>query len=411
MTYTPDAGYFGGDSFTYGASDGTAAADPGTVSITVTRAPSCDDISRTTAAGDPVSVPLTCTDPEGDALTLAIEDGPSKGSLGTISGGAVTYTPDPGEFGADTFTYTASDGAATSAPATATITITRPPSCQDVARRTAAGSAVNVPLTCTDPDGDPLTLAIADGPSKGSLGAISGGAVTYTADGGEFGTDTFTYGASDGTAASAPATVTITITRPPACDDVSVRTAVGAPVEVPLACSDPDAGDSLTYLKVTDPSKGSLGAISGSTVTYTPAARRVRGRLVHVPRDRRNGRFRAGDGARHDLAPAGVRRHLAGRPRGHAGEHPADLHRPRRRRAHALGGRRAERGHARAGLRRRGHLHARCRRRGRRLVHVPRLRRRRRCRRPPPSRSRSRTRRPVPTWSGGRRSAPRSRSR
>ena len=78
-----------------------------------------------------------------------------------------------------------------------------------------------MPLTCTDPDGDELTLAIVDGPSKGSLGAISGDAVTYTPDADEYGADSFTYRASDGTADSAPATVTITITRPPGCDDVA----------------------------------------------------------------------------------------------------------------------------------------------------------------------------------------------
>ena len=105
----------------------------------------------------------------------------------------MTYTPDDGAFGADSFTYTGSDGVADSAPATVSITITRPPACDDVSRRTAVGTAVSIPLTCTDPDGDPLTLSIADGPSKGSLGAISGGSVTYTPDGGAFGTDTFTY--------------------------------------------------------------------------------------------------------------------------------------------------------------------------------------------------------------------------
>ena len=46
-----------------------------------------------------MSVPLTCSDPDGEALTLSIVDGPSKGSLGAISGGAVTYTPDAGKFG------------------------------------------------------------------------------------------------------------------------------------------------------------------------------------------------------------------------------------------------------------------------------------------------------------------------
>ena len=67
--------------------------------------------------------------------------------------------------------------------------------------------------SCTDPDGDALTLSIVDGPSKGSLGAISGDEVTYTPDAGEFGDDSFTYRASDGTAHSAPATVSITISR------------------------------------------------------------------------------------------------------------------------------------------------------------------------------------------------------
>ena len=50
------------------------------------------------------------------------------------------------------------------------------------------------------PDGDDLTLSIADGPAHGSLGAIAGGAVTYTPDGGYSGADSFTYRASDGTA-------------------------------------------------------------------------------------------------------------------------------------------------------------------------------------------------------------------
>ena len=85
MAYTPDAGEFGSDSFTYRASDGTVDSAPATVSITITRPPSCDDVSRATAVGEPVSVPLTCTDLDGDALTLSIVDGPTKGALGTIT--------------------------------------------------------------------------------------------------------------------------------------------------------------------------------------------------------------------------------------------------------------------------------------------------------------------------------------
>ena len=64
-------------------------------------------------------MPLTCTDADGDQLTLSIVTGPAHGTLGAIAAGAVTYTPDAGYFGADSFTFKASDGTADSAPATA----------------------------------------------------------------------------------------------------------------------------------------------------------------------------------------------------------------------------------------------------------------------------------------------------
>ena len=269
VTYTPDAGEFGSDSFTYAASDGTADSDPATVSITITRAPACDDVSRTTAVGEPITVPLTCTDPDGDALDLEIVDGPSDGSLGPIADGEVTYTPGAAAFGQDSFTYRAGDGTAHSARATVSITITRPPACEDVSVRTEVGTAVQVPLECTDPDGDEVTLSIVDGPTKGSLGPIAGGEVTYTPDAGEFGSDSFTFRATDGTAASAPATVDVTITRAPACEDVEETVLVGSSVSVPLTCSDPD-GDELELAIADGPSQGSLGAISDDAVTYTP---------------------------------------------------------------------------------------------------------------------------------------------
>ena len=158
----------------------------------------------------------------------------------------MTYTPDAGEYGTDSFTYLANDGTADSAPATAHLTITRPPGCEDVAgahrgRHGGPGAArVHGPGR-----GDTLTLSERDEPAKGTLGAVTDGAVVYTPNAGEFGPDSFTYGASDGTAASAPATVNVTISRPPACDDVAETVRVGSSVSVPLTCTDPD-GDALT---------------------------------------------------------------------------------------------------------------------------------------------------------------------
>lgn len=64
----------------------------------------------------------------------------------------------------------------------------------------------------TDADGDPLSAALAAGPSHGTLALGSSGAFTYTPAAGFSGTDQFTYQAGDGKAASAAATVTITVT-------------------------------------------------------------------------------------------------------------------------------------------------------------------------------------------------------
>jgi hypothetical protein len=64
------------------------------------------------------------TDPENDPLTAQKVSDPANGVLTLNGDGSFDYTPNPGFTGADTFTYQASDGQATSAPATVTITVT-----------------------------------------------------------------------------------------------------------------------------------------------------------------------------------------------------------------------------------------------------------------------------------------------
>ena len=54
-------------------------------------------------------VPLTCTDTNGDAITLAIATPPTFGTLGRVdqANDRVLYTPDPTRKGRDTFRYRA----------------------------------------------------------------------------------------------------------------------------------------------------------------------------------------------------------------------------------------------------------------------------------------------------------------
>ncbi len=125
VTYTPAADFNGSDSFTFSVMDENAAVGTATVSLTVTAVndrPVATPAMTATHSGVPVDVTLEATDAEGDALTFNISSQPAHGALsGTPPD--VTYTPEAGFTGEDTFSFTASDGVATSAPATVTVTV------------------------------------------------------------------------------------------------------------------------------------------------------------------------------------------------------------------------------------------------------------------------------------------------
>jgi hypothetical protein len=76
---------------------------------------------------------------------------------------------------------------------------------------TSEEGSVTITLSGSDQDGDSLSYSITE-PSNGSavLGE-DGVTVTYTPDANFNGTDSFTYMANDGTANSAPATVTVSV--------------------------------------------------------------------------------------------------------------------------------------------------------------------------------------------------------
>ncbi len=99
-----------------------------TVSITVTAvndAPVADDQSVTTAQDTAVGITLTGSDVDLDALTFSVVplSGPTNGTL-TGAAPSLTYTPNANFNGSDSFTFTVTDGALQSAPATVSITVT-----------------------------------------------------------------------------------------------------------------------------------------------------------------------------------------------------------------------------------------------------------------------------------------------
>ena len=109
------------------------------------------------------------------------------------------------------------------------------------------------------------------GPSHGTLsGTVP--TLTYTPEANYSGPDSFTFVASDGSLASAPAVVSITVTPvndvPAAVADAGTA-AEGGSVEVPVLANDSDVeGDALTVTEVTQGANGAAANGSGS-VTYT----------------------------------------------------------------------------------------------------------------------------------------------
>jgi hypothetical protein len=64
------------------------------------------------------------TDADGDTLTASLTANAVNGAVALEPTGAFTYTPDPGFFGSDSFSYEASDGS-TSSAAVVGITVTQ----------------------------------------------------------------------------------------------------------------------------------------------------------------------------------------------------------------------------------------------------------------------------------------------
>jgi hypothetical protein len=100
-----------------------------------------------------------------------------------------------------------------------------PPVADDQDVVTDQDTPVNITLTGSDLDGDPLTFHVLTDPINGSL---SGTApyLTYTPDLGFSGTDSFTFKVNDDLLDSTAATVSLTVTPAVATDTVSITEAV-----------------------------------------------------------------------------------------------------------------------------------------------------------------------------------------
>jgi len=179
FTYNPAPNYYGGDSFSYRASDGLALSGVATATITVNSVndPPVTNLDSYTTAEEVtlnVSAPGVLGndgDPDDTTITAHVDDDPNHGTLTLNTDGSFSYEPEVDFYGTDGFIYYASDGTDQSDSTDVRITVTNvedaPVAVDDAFEipedQDAQVSVESVLDNDADADDDPLT-AVLDSP-------------------------------------------------------------------------------------------------------------------------------------------------------------------------------------------------------------------------------------------------------
>jgi hypothetical protein len=198
------------------------------------------------------------TDPEGDPLTITVTALPNSARGQVLFAGGTAVAPGQeltipeltglkfvpalnANGAAGTFAYTVSDGNSGLASQTVTLQITAindAPVAQNEGfatfQATPVGSALpGVLANDSDVDGNPLTAVLVTPPANGAFTLNPNGSFAYTPPVGFSGAASFTYRASDGSASSDLATVTIQVSPDPPASSSNVTIDASGSLAVP----------------------------------------------------------------------------------------------------------------------------------------------------------------------------------
>lgn len=291
LQYTPNAHYFGPDSFRYEVCDNGGLCGTAWVFIAVldvNDAPAAVDdlldVLEDSSATADVLVNDSDLDGSLDTASLTVLVSPINGVAVTDPTGGITYTPDPSFFGSDSLRYRICDDDGRCNTAWLFINVlpvNDPPFLVDDTASVLEDNSVVVDVLANDvdPDGtmDAGSLTVASIPLNGVVVLTGGLDIKYTPAPDYFGTDSFTYRACDDGGLCDTASVFITITplaeAPVAINDtLSGSEDLSGTINPLLNDSDPDGDIDPTSLSILiGPSVGTV-VLTGTTISFTPPA-------------------------------------------------------------------------------------------------------------------------------------------
>ncbi|QLE00619.1 tandem-95 repeat protein [Galbibacter sp. BG1] len=285
--YVPNPNYNGMDSFTYSLTDASGNTVFGNVSVEVTPqndAPIAvdDDFSIPANTETALNVLKNDRDPDGDSFSIEDYTQPAHGEL-ILQDGQLLYYPDLDYEGADSFTYTITDGDLVSNSATVTLNVEGMENNDVVLRDDEATTLEDTSVSINILENDDINIAnfrvtIEEGSNDTSAKIDvqdKGNTIEYTPEPDFVGTATFKYIVeytdSNGIERTETAVVTITVTPVQDVEDDFAEVDSSFPFEEIIDVFANDSFNEETNLSITNisnPQNGTVTINPDNTLSY-----------------------------------------------------------------------------------------------------------------------------------------------
>lgn len=270
FTYTPNAGFSGGDQFTYQVCDPGSNCATATVTITVeASAVVAHDDAAETMLNTAVPISVVAND-QGDNLAApTLSSGPASGTA-VVETNLIVYTPNQGHVGSDSFAYAICNAANVCDSAQVVVSV-RDFQLTDDQFNTPKNAVLANNVKSNDSGESTVTTQPTSAPANGVLTLQGSGEFSYSPNNDFVGEDRFSYEACNTSGMCATATVVIKVGGPVTAVD-GAETTKNKPVSGDVSKNDQGDNLQVNQTPVNAPANGGLVLLGDGRFTYTPNA-------------------------------------------------------------------------------------------------------------------------------------------